>query len=146
MYGSVYVRQVMKAELPTIPEVVAAVGNRLHGGQIAPQGWAYPFAIYYAQPGTSHYGGAVGHGAETSETLGFVMRLIDQNTTISRIFPAVDAAYRHFDGKSFAVAQDGATYTFTFNATGEWPLAEYSDGGTVFQDMGHVYELTVYKE
>src|SRR5690348_14310290 len=136
MYGSVVVRKVLTEQLPLIPEVVAAVSDRMHGGQFAPQGWAYPFVVYYAQPGTAQYGGAIGHGLPTSETLTLIVRFIDQRTSIDRIYPAAQAALAYLDGLRVSTTDGAATYDFTFNPTGEWPLMEYSDGGKVYQELG----------
>ena len=145
MYGSVVVRKVLTEQLPLIPEVVAAVSDRMHGGAFAPQGWAYPFVVYYAQPGTAVYGGAIGHGAPSDETLTLILRFIDQNTGIGRIYPAAQAALAYFDGLRVSTTDGASTYDFTFNPTGEWPLTEYSDGGMVYQELGNTFGLTIYK-
>lgn len=146
MFGSKIVSAIIYDHLSAIPEVTAAVGDRIIGLTIVPQGVTLPVCLSY--PEFSSYDGALGNrqggaGEINFEQMRFVIRLICKGMDTTPIDAAADAQLDHFDGLSVDVNVNGTMYYVTFTAQGEIPLTSLLDGGTFYRQLGTVYGVEI---
>lgn len=146
MFGSKIVSAIIYDHLSAITVVTAAVGDRIIGLNIVPQGVAPPVSLYY--PEFSSYDGALGNrqggaGDINFEQMRFVIRLICKGMDTTPIDAAADAQLDHFDGLSVDMNVNGTMYYVTFTAQGEVPLTSLLDGGTFYRQLGTTYGVEI---
>lgn len=146
MFGSKIVSAIIYDHLSAITEVTAAVGDRIIGLNIVPQGATPPVSLYY--PEFSAYSGPLGNrqggaGDINFEQMRFVIRLICKGMDTTPIDAAADAQLDHFDGLNVDVNVNGTMYYVTFTAQGEIPLTSLLDGGTFYRQLGTTYGVEI---
>ena len=142
MIGSEVVNTLLAQELPTLPAVASAVGNRLASIEIVPQGMSLPAGLFHTT--SSSYGGTVG-GEPLDESLGYTVRFICAGTSTDPVWDAALAQKSHLSGKTFRLAVQGDNYAVTFTATGEAIPTTVYEGGTYYRILGTTYDVHVTK-
>lgn len=135
-FGSELVAGIVVAELSGIEDVTDAVGARMFGTTMVPQGQALPALLTYAE--NSAYSGPIG-AEKAIEQLRIVVRLLCQGTSTAPILAAALAQEEALNGLD--VEQDGAYVTF--RAVGAVPLTTLQDGGIVYRQLGTVYSVEI---
>jgi len=146
MFGSKIVSTIIYEHLSAVSAVTAAVGDRIIGLNIVPQGATLPALLYY--PEFSAYSGPLGNrqggaGEINVEQMRFVIRMICKGMDTTPIDVPADAQLDHFDGLNVDVNVNGTNYYVTFTAQGEVPLTSLLDGGTFYRQLGTVYGVEI---
>lgn len=147
MFGSVvvadYVYQTF-ANTDAITDVVPA--TNIAGTMVAPPGTTLPALLIYMT--ASEYGGVVDSlpAADiTSETIRLEVRAIKDGTSDSPVYPVAKAQLTALAGQTVSHIFDGDTYTLTFSALSEIPLATLVDGANLYRQLGTIYTVDVFR-
>lgn len=140
MFGSEEAARVVIRELATLPEVVAAVGDR---GYFAPlyAGDSPGFLVY---PIFTQYDGPVStDGTPTFERIDLEVRFIDDRNDAGRIRAAALASLGHLaNAGPFRETVNGTNWYLSFTPAGESPphLVDQQTGD-LYRQMGTVYTV-----
>ena len=147
MFASVAVADYLYDALGAISGITSVVPTtRMTGAMVVPQGVALPALMFHMV--YSEYGGVVDSTPAqnvTSETLRFEVRIIDDGTSDSVIYPAAKAQFNALAGIQVTHTFDGASWFLAFSAVGEIPLTTLMDGANIYRQLGTIYTVDVFR-
>lgn len=147
MFASVAVSDYVYDTLSATPGVTNVIPNtQFSGAMVAAQGMALPAVLFHMTG--SQYGGVMDSTPAAnvnSETLRFEVRVIDDGTSDSTIYPVAKAAFAALSGVNAAHSFDGDTWTMTFTAVGEIPLTTLMDGSNLYRQLGVILSVDVFR-
>lgn len=147
MFASVAVSDYVYEVLSATPGVTNVVPNtQFSGAMVAAQGMALPVVIFHMT--ASQYGGVLDSTPAAnvnSETIRFEVRVIDDGTSDSTIYPVAKAAFAALSGVNVSHSFDSATWNLTFTAVGEIPLTTLMDGANLYRQLGVILSVDVFR-
>lgn len=147
MFASVAVSDYVYDTLSAVPAITNVVPNtQFSGAMVAAQGMALPVVIFHMV--ASQYGGVIDSTPAAnvnSETIRLEVRVIDDGTSDSTIYPVAKAAFGALCGVEASHSFDSATWSLTFSAVGEIPLTTLVDGTNIYRQLGTIYTVDVFR-
>ena len=120
----------------TVPEVVAAVDDRVVNLAAIPKSMVLPALLHYAE--AVNYGGPLDEDFIHSE-IRYVFRFVCKGESTEPIADAAAALRLHLNG-SYGYF---GSYQLEWLATGEWPITTVIDEGEIYRQLGVYYQVNV---
>jgi len=146
MFGTEEAAKVIIRELKAVPDVAAAIADRIKFLPIYPGDMAHPGVLVY--PMFTQYDGPISEdGTPTFERVDMEVRFIDKGTSANRIRAAAKAALGHLAGGFYQETIDGVNWTVTLTATAEasQPALIDQQTGEIYRQLGTVFTVEFHR-